>query len=196
MLGMATSTPHRPPEPGQVAVPCAGCGATAWKWPCKVRKAKRLYCGAACQRAHRTGDANPNWRGGDQQRTCRQCGKVFSAIFAEAARGKGLFCTVECRVAYGRIHPDFRTARKMMRHRRECRLRATRETLGTHTDQEWQALLARYGGRCAHCGTTERIERDHIIPLSKGGDDTIDNLQPLCGTCNRRKWNKLTCKAA
>jgi 5-methylcytosine-specific restriction endonuclease McrA len=59
-----------------------------------------------------------------------------------------------------------------------------------HTTEEWLALLGRIGGKCAHCGTTERISRDHINPLSKGGSDTIDNIQPLCRSCNSRKGAK------
>lgn len=35
------------------------------------------------------------------------------------------------------------------------------------------------------------LEIDHIIPLSKGGRDTIDNKQCLCQRCNNRKSNKI-----
>jgi 5-methylcytosine-specific restriction endonuclease McrA len=45
-------------------------------------------------------------------------------------------------------------------------------------------------GICGHrgmCGSTEEPHYDHIIPWSKGGTDTADNLQILCGPCNRRK---------
>ncbi|WP_241667342.1 HIT domain-containing protein [Pseudodesulfovibrio senegalensis] len=49
------------------------------------------------------------------------------------------------------------------------------------------------GGRCALCGATkdERpLDLDHIIPRSKGGKSTKDNLQVLCSRCNRTKGNK------
>lgn len=41
--------------------------------------------------------------------------------------------------------------------------------------------------KCVHCGTTENIQVDHIVPLSKGGENTYLNTQTLCRTCNCRK---------
>lgn len=34
------------------------------------------------------------------------------------------------------------------------------------------------------------IEIDHIVPISKGGDDTLNNKQILCNVCNSKKYNK------
>ena len=47
----------------------------------------------------------------------------------------------------------------------------------------WQRDL----GRCVKCGNSEKLEFDHIIPLSKGGSDTERNIQLLCEMCNRSK---------
>lgn len=43
------------------------------------------------------------------------------------------------------------------------------------------------GGACKACGSTERLEVDHIIPVSREGTDEVENLQPLCYDCNRAK---------
>jgi 5-methylcytosine-specific restriction endonuclease McrA len=40
---------------------------------------------------------------------------------------------------------------------------------------------------CLACGTTEDLSVDHVIPLSLGGSKRIENIQPLCRTCNSEK---------
>ncbi len=51
-------------------------------------------------------------------------------------------------------------------------------------------ILKRDGHKCCRCPSTENLEIDHIIPLSKGGRHDEDNFQTLCRTCNRKKSNK------
>jgi len=46
-------------------------------------------------------------------------------------------------------------------------------------------------GKCVQCGSKEKLEYDHIIPISKGGSNTARNIQLLCETCNRSKGAKI-----
>lgn len=56
---------------------------------------------------------------------------------------------------------------------------------------EWKAVLEAHDFKCAKCGADKKIETDHIIPLSKGGSNTKENVQPLCRACNARKGDKV-----
>lgn len=52
------------------------------------------------------------------------------------------------------------------------------------------SVLKLFNYRCKDCGATKDdapLEIDHIIPISKGGSNRLDNLQVLCKTCNRSK---------
>jgi 5-methylcytosine-specific restriction endonuclease McrA len=58
---------------------------------------------------------------------------------------------------------------------------------GDHTEAEWESLKQACDYRCLGCGLKEPLTADHIIPLSIGGTDYIDNIQPLCRKCNSGK---------
>lgn len=54
------------------------------------------------------------------------------------------------------------------------------------------SLLLRQGGVCVGCGTSDGPwHLDHILPVCRGGETVIENLQVLCATCNLRKGGKL-----
>ena len=57
------------------------------------------------------------------------------------------------------------------------------------TDEQWTAIKAAWGG-CAYCGATGRpLQRDCVLPISRGGRYTVDNVVPACGPCNASKCN-------
>lgn len=71
---------------------------------------------------------------------------------------------------------------------------------GSWRSPEWQARAReakrRDGGRCRMCGSDQKLQTDHIVPLSKGGSNEFENLQTLCKACHEiktgrplRDWN-------
>lgn len=72
--------------------------------------------------------------------------------------------------------------------RRYLLLRDLIKSGATHTNGEWETLKAQYNFACPACKDEKKIlTKDHIIPLSKGGTDRIENIQPLCQSCNSKK---------
>lgn len=57
--------------------------------------------------------------------------------------------------------------------------------LGSITPKKWRELCRYYHDRCLACGSPRNLSMDHIDPL--GPRDDIQNVQPLCRTCNSRK---------
>lgn len=53
------------------------------------------------------------------------------------------------------------------------------------------AIFERDDFTCKHCGETDDLTVDHIVPRSKGGDDSDENLQTLCRSCNSRKGPRI-----
>lgn len=73
-------------------------------------------------------------------------------------------------------------------HKRRTKFKETPCTL---TLQQWEKILESQDNRCAICGKkfckSRPPTKDHIIPLSKGGGLTFENVQALCKSCNSSK---------
>lgn len=78
--------------------------------------------------------------------------------------------------------------REASRSQRHVRRAMKYNNGGRFTAREWLNLKARYNNTCLRCKRTDvPLEADHIKPLSKGGSNSIDNIQPLCAKCNNWK---------
>lgn len=70
---------------------------------------------------------------------------------------------------------------------------AKRNAPGTFTAKDIQAIFKAQNGLCVYCQTDLSVigySVDHIYPLSRGGSNSPDNLQLLCGSCNSSKKDK------
>jgi HNH endonuclease len=63
---------------------------------------------------------------------------------------------------------------------------------GQIPDDVKRFVWTRDGGCCRNCGSVVELQFDHVIPVAMGGSSEPENLQILCGPCNRRKGASLT----
>jgi 5-methylcytosine-specific restriction endonuclease McrA len=76
----------------------------------------------------------------------------------------------------------------------EKRYLLERNAAGSHTREQWEALKQRCRSRCVACNRPEPhiiLTEDHIVPLSRGGSNDIENIQPLCQSCNSKKRTQI-----
>ena len=75
----------------------------------------------------------------------------------------------------------------MYSRRRKRRLAAHDHDL---TEQQWIALVEAWKG-CAYCGSAvlTGLQKDCMLPISRGGRYTLANVVPACRSCNASKCN-------
>lgn len=146
---------------------------------------------------------------------CDYCGKECEEKQSHYGRKKRHFCSTRCYSKYRKEKMPFweqhayrgvreKDKSKQIYHRRYteshpkriAHLKARRYARekgakGNHTLEEWEGLKRKYGYKCAVCGEKKELTKDHITPLSEGGTDFTENIQPLCRSCNSKKWKKL-----
>lgn len=102
--------------------------------------------------------------------------KIWSAITIGGERGK----LRELRIIWYRINKSEIEKRRIKASTYTAKIRIKNKVFALH------------GKFCLKCGAKENISLDHVIPVSKKGKDSVDNLQPLCGSCNSRKGVNVT----
>lgn len=63
------------------------------------------------------------------------------------------------------------------------------QNLYTLTPEQYEETLRYFNNACAYCGSDESLTRDHVIPITKGGATSKENIVPACVNCNSSKSN-------
>lgn len=81
---------------------------------------------------------------------------------------------------YRQRHPERVRTRNI--HQKTRRIGAP----GRHTTSQWLNVLQSYRGLCVYC-LGPATQRDHVVPIVRGGSNDIENIAPTCGHCNSSK---------
>ena len=128
---------------------------------------------------------------------CGNCEKHFIVPRNVFLDGRGKYCSISCAneknewgQKTGENHPHWKGGfNNVIAYRAR-----KRGAVGVHTIEEWENLKKRFDYMCLCCKRYEpeiKLEEDHAVPLSRGGSNSISNIQPLCRSCNARKHDKI-----
>lgn len=135
--------------------------------------------------------------------SCLVCKQEFRTRYGKPNK----YCSQKCSSTGRRMSPEHhrqRTVAYTRRWRKENpekrRLQKNKRRAlehgaeGNFTLDDLEEIKKRFGNRCAICGKKKLLTIDHIIPLSRGGSNFKENIQPLCRNCNSRKHAKILVK--
>lgn len=106
------------------------------------------------------------------------------ALAATSARGGAVFDVADPDYTAALLEGALRVAKRLALTPGQ---RDTRSIPQEVKAEVWQ----RDGGKCVECGDSHYLEFDHVIPLSRGGATSAQNLQILCRACNRSKGARI-----
>ncbi len=160
-------------NPARPEIKCERCGVSFQVAPSEGRG--RRFCSFGCYK-------------GRASKECAGCGKAFQVKPSMFDRQK--YCGKECRARHGQT--AWRGGRKESDFRRRARRKAAMRN--TVVEPVTRADVLRvYGQGCYICGkglADDEITIDHVVPVSKGGGHTLENLRPACVSCNCRKKDR------
>ena len=80
---------------------------------------------------------------------------------------------------------------RLYKIRAEQKRRFLLATVGFVSEEMREVVYNRDGYTCLSCDALDNLTVDHIVPISKGGQSDINNLQTLCALCNSRKQQRI-----
>jgi 5-methylcytosine-specific restriction endonuclease McrA len=158
---------------------CTGCGV--WKLTIFFGRNKRSAGGihAKCKVCRNT----------ERREYYQEKGKQIPSYFRRSKPSKKVINARAKKYYIGHREKELERSRLKSGQRAAAKLASG----GVITPQEWEALKKKYNHTCLKCKRREpdiKLTLDHVKPLRLGGENTISNAQPLCGSCNSSKGAK------
>jgi 5-methylcytosine-specific restriction endonuclease McrA len=147
------------------------------------------YCCRKCRAAERI----KNWQQANPRMVAKNNKKWKSANPSKVSEYSQAWYSAnkERKAETGRTWAQANLDKVKEKYNRRRAIRA--DVTGDHyTILQFRDLCNRAGNVCLRCGEKKKLTADHVIPLSKGGPDSIDNIQPLCISCNDKKGIQTT----
>ena len=125
--------------------------------------------------------------------TCTCCGveKPIDEFYTQSITG---LPTGQCKVCINVKRGVIRHKAKHGKFLSKERQRSMEEP--NYTLQDWRDAMVHFGGECCYCGVKEgrskktKFDREHLVPISKGGKTIRNNIACACPKCNRSRGNK------
>jgi 5-methylcytosine-specific restriction endonuclease McrA len=149
---------------------CAQCGCYF-----EPKRPWAKFCSSLCKERYRAQhDPGRQRRSYDPERESIRQKKRYDRD-PEKARERAL--------AWHRSNPE------RSRHNARAHKYRVKGALGSHTSIEWAARLAEFNHGCAYC-PNPAVSKDHLVAISQGGSNSIENIVPACRSCNSSKGAK------
>ena len=153
------------------------------------------YCSKSCASKSKTGEKNPNWKGGNPKNDCVVCSLKFNVSRSDFERGFGKYCSRSCMaMAYTKneVNPVTRLKKRIQT---------------SLLYRQWRSdVFSRDGFECIFCSSTDSLQADHFpmsiaelmrkheltdIEQAKSCEElwNINNGRTLCVSCHRKTEN-------
>jgi 5-methylcytosine-specific restriction endonuclease McrA len=121
-------------------------------------------------------------------RECDPVRRTHLSLLFHPRQGSGTYIMDDAPLAAAFISCLARAANRTISISRDDDTTQARRRIPAETRKE---VWLRDGGKCTDCAAEDYLEFDHIIPVTKGGANTAQNVQLLCRRCNAKKSDRI-----
>jgi 5-methylcytosine-specific restriction endonuclease McrA len=187
----ARYVPHPRPKPTERT--CTSCGRTLPIEDFPIKSTKTGERRFVCRECKNTSAAEYRATHLEQR---RESARSYYQQHQDEIRERQRRWREEHPEEYRAIHSRWKASNKSAvnaaTHRRRSKIKGNGGD--GWTAQQWDALKAEFDYTCLMCGRQEpaiQLHADHVVPVQVGGTNAIENIQPLCKSCNSRKHTQV-----